>query len=264
MTRRTVMAGLIFLLGLAGPSWAELIAYEGFDYAADSLLYPGRNGGTGWARQWVDYATPDSVIRSGSLPNTLVPSTGDYLDLEPSDGGQIYRQTSSALSLGEEVTYYMSYLIQPEIENAGRIYLNPNNWGNLWILLDNGKPGIYNGSADWGEQRTPQTDAFLMVLKVVGHETGADEFYLQMFGPSDTLVEPTTWEMQTTATVAAKTAGCVIYIVGPSGDYRANYLLDEIRIGTTWNDVVGVPEPASLALLAGGAVLGVRRRRRSA
>jgi hypothetical protein len=37
--------------------------------------------------------------------------------------------------------------------------------------------------------------------------------------------------------------------------------VDEIRVGTTWNDVTTVPEPASVGLLTLGACIAARRRR---
>lgn len=42
------------------------------------------------------------------------------------------------------------------------------------------------------------------------------------------------------------------------------YLVDNLLIGTTWADVTPAPEPSTIALLGGGAVLAVAFRRRQA
>ena len=262
MKNRALMtvAGLVFLLGLAVPSWAELIAYDGFDYTVGSELPTGHYPAFGMYA-WVEYTTPKSVIASGSLPNTLVQSTGNSLDVLAADNQLMYLKIASPLSLDQDVTYYMSCVIQAKKDDAGLFYLQFDHWGNVRVRIQDGQPTLSydNVRADTGAQRATQTDAYLMVLKVEGHATGDDHFYLGMFGPNDTLTEPTTWEMETTGDKGASTGSCSMYLLG--NEARANYRLDEVRVGTTWADVTPAPEPASLALLACGAVLGVRRRR---
>ncbi len=51
------------------------------------------------------------------------------------------------------------------------------------------------------------------------------------------------------------------FSLGGAGFETETLLLDEIRIGTTWDSVVVIPEPVSFALLAPAAAFLIRRRR---
>ncbi len=72
----TAVLATAVLAGMAQPAQATLLAYEGFDYAAEENLNA-QNGGTGWAGAWSGSA--DYTIRTGGLSYDGLPSTGNSL-----------------------------------------------------------------------------------------------------------------------------------------------------------------------------------------
>jgi hypothetical protein len=104
-----------------------------------------------------------------------------------------------------------------------------------------------------------------MVAKIVASASGSDSAFLKVFGTGYSsqvpFAEPTTWDATLTETTSAILDRIRIRI--DSGNTAAlPGEVDEIRIGTTWSDVVSVPEPATAALigLVGSLALLLRKR----
>jgi hypothetical protein len=106
-----------------------------------------------------------------------------------------------------------------------------------------------------------------MVAKIVASAAGSDTAYLKVFGTGYSsqvpFAEPTTWDATVTEITSAILDRIRIRIDnGNTASLPGE--VDEIRIGTTWADVIGVPEPATISLigLLGFAGLVVRKRAR--
>src|SRR5262249_10881700 len=95
-------------------------------------------------------------------------------------------------------------------------------------------------------------DTYFLVAKIVASASGLDTAYLKVFGTGYSsqvpFAEPVTWDATITQTTAAILDRVRIRI--DNGNTAAlPGEVDDIRIGTTWLDVVSVPEPASVVLL---------------
>jgi hypothetical protein len=62
-----------------------------------------------------------------------------------------------------------------------------------------------------------------------------------------------------TGTLAASDVGRFYIRIG--GVNQGNYLVDDVRVGPTWSDVVVVPEPGTFSLIAAGLIGFVLCRR---
>lgn len=124
------IVGWLASIALAGaivsPSWAALVAYDGFDYPANTLLVSGGvglNGGMGWADAWdeAQAASNSTVTEAGSLAytdalgNILTTSGGKLLntgiDGQSQPGRTLAGRRASPAS-GTTVSTWVSFLGQ--------------------------------------------------------------------------------------------------------------------------------------------------------
>lgn len=104
-----------------------------------------------------------------------------------------------------------------------------------------------------------QDGAGLMVARLTLSGAGADTVDVRNYHAGDTIdndPSSVTWDLQGGADSSMSATHLLLWLNG-SGQGE----IDAIRIGTTWADVTGVPEPsvAGLAVFA-GAILALRRR----
>ena len=93
---------------------------------------------------------------------------------------------------------------------------------------------------------------------VVGIDLATDTYQLYI---NPTLGETAPAMANATATYAdTDTLNTLRYVVH-STLVAGDPSIDEIRVGTTFADVVGVPEPATIGLAATAGLLALRRRR---
>jgi hypothetical protein len=273
--RRTLFAAAV--LALAGPgARADVVTYEPFNYTPGTPLL-GSNGGSGFASPWAAGGFNASIftnytVAAGSLPYPALATSGDRVTT--SEQQAISGLTRSlATPLGTPgTTDYISVLLRPEgTVGAGALggffglYLNASTTTpNLSQDLFLGKPGIfdqYDIEDRGGTNRhlstvtaTAGTTA-LLVLRM-DFTAGIDKFTLYV-NPTPGAPEPTAGVVKQDSDVGT-IAALTLYSTGA-------HSLDEIRIGTTYADVVplaAVPEPASLvSTLIGLTTLATWSRR---
>ncbi len=262
-------AGSVLLLGASSLSvQAALLAYEGFDYSAGTLDQG--SGGTDFTTNWsgasnlgasnsnVDVTTGSLTFPTGVLYSTV----GNKADDPSGDAG--FRGIPS-LAMNVDEDYFVSFLWRrPTVDNfaglsfyAGsgeQIYFGSNSDNDSFRIAQLG--GNANGLA--GSQLANTT--YFVVGKIQANATGFDQAFLKAYVEGDTVEASETMSWTVTGDTSENLNGALDRIRIDAGDA---YMIDEIRIGETWEDVVSaVPEPTGSTLLAIGAALGLIRRRR--
>jgi len=297
----------VVLVASAPRAQAYLLAYEGFDYPAGTDLTGAiANGGFGWTTPWGvnssgttivgnalgDLASAGSLIYIDSNNRQLFASGGKGFFSGQAGTSQPFRDFLNP-NAGNEGTIWLSFLAQRvgpttniaatpynPYPRAGNFSLYEGNSERLAIGNSSGAPSNNIALIPAGSLSNlrPSTNDFsllnLAVVRIDYGPTNNDTAYL--------FVNPGLGLEPNIANASATTSGMTniwnfnFLRVRPfaggtdTGNSRpyAELYVDEIRIGTTWQDVTPwitvVPEPSavSLALVGGFLAWRVTRRRR--
>lgn len=266
--RKTLVAfvaalGAMFPLGA---TQADTIAYEGFDYDTGTLA--GQDGGDGFSGAWgpVSAAGTINVVAPGLEAGDL-PTTGNAVYLNPTSGTTTSLRSLTDAFGADGTTTYISFVAHQEVGNRFFGLALFNNGAERLLIGSSSNPnwGITTPSGLGGHTAFSSTgkiadDPVLLVLRidsVVGNDT------LRLY----VLPEPTENEpVSASATMTAHNLGSINQLrlgagFADAGNPTSKGSIDEIRIATTWEDALAIPEPASLGLLlAGGLLMGLRGR----
>lgn len=260
------------------------IAYDGFDYPIGNLH--GQNGGTGWASPWGTVVS-NLTVESPGLTHPGLASTGNRANVQ----GAAFRTINVTSAAANGVPMTGAFIGAPStsvwISVVAQVP-NPNlSQFNVVVFQQGaGSPGgsgerafigvpfsnFSGGTTYWGVgygvgggANSSTVSASLQRLLV-----GRVDFSATGIGGTVRL-----WLNPTIGATPPSDASAVAVLATPGGFGRSLYfdrmelssnstfLVDELRIGTTWADVVPVPEPHTVAWLGlGAACLLARRRRR--
>lgn len=260
----TAVAGFACITFAPRRAGAVLVAYDPFAYTAGAGALANQNGGTGWSSAWD--AGANNVVAPGlsfTKNSAALITSGNTSETA---GGNIgnFRMLPSTLNTG---TVYVSLLAKLDGGTAGSGYAGVSlfNGGSENLFI--GQP---TGATSWGlDQSTgPQTTGVaedatthLFVIRIdygaATDSTGNDR--VRMY------VDPTPGQAapDVSAVIDANTTRSASFdrIRIQSGANQVAF--DELRVATDYASVVA-PEPASLAVIAVGALglLGRRRRTR--
>lgn len=242
----------LFVFGIS--SEAVLMGHESFNYPAGSL--DGQNDDNdGFRFQW--YTSTYSVDTNGlSMPNYPLTPVGGAMS---GQAGAVRTLKFEGLGLdaeelidfSQEQTRYLSVMMKR----------TPGTW--IEMMLQNGsnedvvKFGLSSidkfsarmaGSNAFGGDCS-SSNAYFIVLKIVAHATADDEIFLQGYSGTDTVAsEPTSWTVTNSTNI-----NDVVAKMNFTGKASFVSMVDEIVIGTTWEDVAGnntiVPEAATIISL---------------
>jgi hypothetical protein len=232
---------LLLVLGLARDAAASGLVYEGFQYLLGQPL-PTMNGGSGWAPgPWTGSAQMIDQPPTLSYPSAL-PSSGDAL-YNPAPGEAFrsfaapFNNAASDLWISfQEETAFAGSGTFVQISSLGSFpAITVNKDGGGLVTLNSIPAGLSAGVGN--------VDFFVLQLVQFSGSTEIN-LYLDpgaaLGAPSATFFAPTVFQASQ------------FYFRTDPGQF-----LDEIRMGTTLQDVasIAVPEPSSITILAGGLLL---------
>jgi hypothetical protein len=258
---------------------AELVS-EPFDYPGSlSAGLSGTSGGTGWSGPWtdidalptiastyssLDYPTGAFLAETGGRIEVTVAAANNPVTrafttpLDLAAGGQTYY--SSALFRRSAVTGELSsVLFERASDSIIRWYFGIDLNGFFSVAVNPSEPLQRATSAFTAEADT----TYLLVSRMRTNTgaAGADEVFLSIFQEGEAISEPaldTGWDLRASGGSGVMLERLRLAMTNAAGETNE---FDEFRVGTTFADVTGVPEPASAAFLAIGAALLARRRR---
>jgi len=256
---------------------AGLAVQESFEYATAGVGADGdqaENGGFGFAGAWTNVSNTMSFNTDASL--APVPGSGNVANggmiADGSDDSRARRTLATGIDFDADDTHYLSVLMRKSDSNStdgGEFHqlLLVNGASEKFVIgTDSAERLTLNDVAAGGTGDTMLLDeTYMLVAKIVTNDSGNDEYFLKAFGSGGTdtfddmvtLNEPVSWDLTFSGAVTGL-ADAIELRTGPN----AIGMYDDIRLGSSWASVTGVPTPA--ALPAGLALMGMltmRRRR---
>jgi len=263
------------------PPPAPLDAHEPFTYATGDL--DARNGGSGWAGPWAASGGSDAVVAPVPALSYAVPGGGLV------DGGAtalaITGDGEPVAARGLDETWdaddvFISCLIRwaegsPSASDFGVIRMGGRGGPQFGFKIDEGSQDLdfmaRMGESDRRATYAGQLELGETYLLVAHMAKGADGTYPDDYDLLELWVNPAAGDAaDPLASVSQGINGfdAFSYIDVRTANFDSGDVLivDELRLGTEWTDVVPplIPEPCTLALLACGlGALATRRRRSS-
>ncbi|AHF91045.1 hypothetical protein OPIT5_13360 [Opitutaceae bacterium TAV5] len=257
---RLLRASLAGLLLAASPALssrlaAEIIASDSFSYGTGPL--DSASGGSGWATNW----TADPVATTTDSGVTF----GNAAPPPPNNNELAYRtfaaQSGDALFVSMTLTatghagddffaLWLDNVVDGGTHATSRLNVGMSS-GNLIARLSTTRvstgPAVVNGTS------------YQLVVAYTKSVSGSDK----MFDTVQWWVDPTATDLGSpTGTVSGSGLSTLLTSIsnvgfrGASNEATDQYLVNNLVIATTWNDVVpAIPEPRTAALVVGIAAL---------
>ncbi|MDP0496254.1 MAG: hypothetical protein Q7Q73_08595 [Verrucomicrobiota bacterium JB024] len=231
---------LSLLTVLLNPASASIIAEDTFDTYPDGPL-AGQDGGDGWGGAW----------GSGNLQV----SSGHLIDSPTNINSYSQSRVFSEATTTGSTMYFSMYvnITSPEGDNT---YVTRLSFGSSADPDGFGFFGIVNGEyrVDVGGYTNAGSytlgETVLLVCKLEFDVSGTDDRLTLWVNPDTTEAGSTSTVSRTAASSTGATS--IEAIEFDYANMDGVLVIDDLRIGTTWDDVVTVPETSSFALFAGG------------
>jgi hypothetical protein len=246
---------------------ANLLFSEAFNYTSGSSLGNSVNPSDGLA--WAGGNSGLTIASSSLSYPGLAPLGGNALSIVNASSGSSYNPWGSVNGAISAGTVYYSFLFDPTVVDSGNNYFTGMNPDNLTLngspdaadayYYSSGKIGIRSSGASTTTFATPLSlnTTYLVVLEYNFSTSTASLF-----------LNPTPGLSQPAATLSVVGNGSITSINNVAFKAQSgsgSYFVDDLRVGTTWEDVTPtIPEPSTLALMGFGClslIAAIRRRR---
>ncbi|MCC6679332.1 MAG: hypothetical protein IT445_00370 [Phycisphaeraceae bacterium] len=231
----------------------ELLAYEGFDYTEGALS--GQNGGSGFSAAWPTAVGMTVVADSLSHP-WIAAGSGNSLNTAATSQSDNFRDFTTPMNMGNPQTIYVSWLLRRTGSTLGTsgefsgLILRQNAVDGLsaaevagWTVNSNGEfPRTQSIGANV-DGTTPYLDdeTYFVVGKIsVAASPESDQIFMKIYSSSDRVddSEPVAWTIIGGTEDNSQILHSLRLHSGNAAGFSATF--DEIRIGTTWSDVVAI------------------------
>jgi fructan beta-fructosidase len=255
------------------PNTGGLLAYEGFDYGQSGSDIGGRNGGFGWAGSWQNLdggssqsssnnlsagaSAPsgyDARSSGGSLAIVNNSRKGRFLDCSATGNFALYGYINSNGDIGADgKSLYLSFLQQPngtslfyefelhrkDLGDGGRMGGFGNDTGDSDVHLRVESPP--GGASSFWSLGPGNTGVNFYVVRI-DFKPGNDDVFVYR--------NPTSLTEPATPTVVVSNVADLSFDGVSFGAYLNSRTVshDEVRLGATWGDVIGIANPLRLRL----------------
>lgn len=272
---RPIFAGMTMLAVSALHTNAALVAYDGFDYPAGTIV--GDNGGTGWSGAWangtggVASLSANSTDNSLSFSQSLITDGSKYLFSSINTAGN--RDLVTTINMANATLYYTMLLRVSAgadvVDMRTEFYTGAGATSNMRanVGITNGALFVSAATGGYAPAGNSGVAAGLVaadttyLLAMKRNSAGISASLILADGDLSKLAaEPATWDVVHVGASGVTFNSFRIVANGTDG----GILMDEVRIATSWNGAVtglAIPEP-SAALLGGLGLLALLRRRR--
>ncbi len=241
-----------------GAAHGALVAYEGFNYTAGEALNE-KNGGTGWAGAWTNNGDGSVILTPGltytDSNSAVLPTVGNSGQFASDNDGNFRSPTLTPETVGTSL--YISFIAKMDSATSGQ-YAGVSLFqggGETMFLGDPSAPSTWGIDPKDGTVNSGATSVDTQVFLVYRIDFLAASAEIRMFENPLLSTEPLNAEATASATRTSVLDWDRVRIQSGNGGGK----VDELRIGTTYADVV--PEPGVFSLLGIAAVAMCLRRK---